>query len=302
MRKRIVVLGLVLTQAAALFATEENADSTAAAQVSADSTLAAPDSAVAAEPVAPVVPEVVIPDSVISDDNDLYELEKQKMLPEYRWTTIGVTLGGGVAMYRSTPANNSSAACIRAGLNFDVPIGQYFSLQPELLFATRGGGFQVVSVRLNENLEVEPANVFANDLEEHLFYFDVPINCKFSKRMNFSRQTTGRAFVSAGPVLSLGVFGKSEGDGLNTKLFQNDSDHEHQVACYKNFDFSFNFRLGYDFDSGYSIMAGYQLGLVNLMNNEKFEESERKDYSVIYASGYPEVRNSSIYVSLGYRW
>lgn len=288
MRKRIVVLGFLLSQTAAMFANVEDAQ-----VVVADT-----DAVVVAEPVVPETP--AIPDSVISEDNDLIELDKQKPLPEYRWTTIGVSVSGGASWYNSNPANNRNAPCIRAGLNFDVPIGQYFSLQPELLFAVRGGGFKVISARrVNGRDEVYNMN---NDLKENLFYFDVPINCKFSKRMNFNRQNTGRAFVSAGPVLSLGVFGKSEGDGVNNKLFQNDSDAECEHAIYRNFDFGFNFRLGYDFDAGYSFAAGYQMGLVNLMNDDKFDANETAYYGRTYYSGFPTVKNNSLYVSVGYRW
>lgn len=288
MRKRIVVLGFLLSQTAAMFANVEDAQ-----VVVADT-----DAVVVAEPVVPETP--AIPDSVISEDNDLIELDKQKPLPEYRWTTIGVSVSGGASWYNSNPANNRNAPCIRAGLNFDVPIGQYFSLQPELLFAVRGGGFKVISAQKVKG-EMIP---FENTLKENLFYFDVPINCKFSKRMNLSRVNTGRGFISAGPVLSLGVYGTSEGSatGTKNKLFQNDPDKETEHGIYRNFDFSFNFRLGYDFDAGYTFAAGYQLGVCNLMNDNKFTDADNRAYKPTYFVDYPTVKNNSLYVSVGYRW
>lgn len=299
MRKRLVVLGFALSQSAAMFASIEDAqtvsDSVAAQQ---NTVFAAQDSV--KSPVLVVedsikrISEVPIDTSDYFDElNDIVEMDAAKPLPEYRWTTIGVSLGGGVSWYNSTPVNNRNAVCVRGGLNFDVPIGQWFSLQPELLFATRGGGFQT-SLGYN--------------MEDNLFYFDVPINCKFSKRMNFSKTCTGRGFISVGPVLSLGVYGKTTADAVNAelpaldhRLFQNDPDEETEHAIYRSFDFSFNFRLGYDFDSEWSVAVGYQLGVVNLMNDGNYDVNEAKQYSHFYGE-FPKLTNSSAYVTLGYRW
>ena len=101
------------------------------------------------------------------------------------------------------------AFCFRAGLNFDIPFGQYFSFQPELLFATRGGGYKA-----------------EGNHAEHLYYMDVPLNVKLSKRMNLSKTMTGRPFVSLGPVLSLGMYGTSKCDGHTSHPMQNDADDE----------------------------------------------------------------------------
>lgn len=302
MKKHIVVLGLLLSQSSAMFASVEDVvvatedNIVATEEVAADSAVAAP---VIIENELPLVQEVAIADSVIDDElNDIIEMSPIKPLPEYRETTIGVSIAGGAAFYTSKPINNRVAPCFRGGLNFDVPIGQWFSLQPELLFATRGGGYTT-------DLDYK--------LKENLFYFDVPINCKLSKRMNFSSATTGRAFVSVGPVLSFGVYGVSktddlvefkrdEANGMKNKLFQNDPDEELEHPLYRNFDFSLNFRLGYDFDNGYSISAGYQMGLVNLMNDSNFDANEKEYYGWIYGSKFPTVRNNSLYVCLAYHW
>ena len=289
MRKRLVVLGFALSQSVAMFATIEDAQSVS------DSVAVQTSPVLVVEDSVKRISEVPLDTADYFDEqNDIIEMEAAKPLPEYRWTTIGVTFGGGLAWYNSKPINNRFAPCLRGGLNFDVPIGQWFSLQPELLFAVRGGGFKT---------EV------GYNVEDNLFYFDVPINCKFSKRMNFSKTCTGRAFVSVGPVLSLGAFGKctaKELDGehpsVNNKLFQNNPDEETEHAIYRSFDFSFNFRLGYDFDSDWSFAIGYQLGLVNLLNDANYDANEVKQYKSVYSDNFPVVRNSSAYMTLGYRW
>ncbi|MBO4331873.1 MAG: PorT family protein [Paludibacteraceae bacterium] len=289
MRKRLVVLGFALSQSVAMFATIEDAQSVS------DSVAVQTSPVLVVEDSVKRTSEVPLDTADYFDEqNDIIEMEAAKPLPEYRWTTIGVTFGGGLAWYNSTPINNRFAPCLRGGLNFDVPIGQWFSLQPELLFAVRGGGFKT---------EV------GYNVEDNLFYFDVPINCKFSKRMNFSKTCTGRGFVSVGPVLSLGVFGKStakeldnEHPSVNNKLFQNNPDEETEHAIYRSFDFSLNFRLGYDFDSDWSFAIGYQLGLVNLMNDSNYDANEVKQYKSVYTDNFPVLTNSSAYMTLGYRW
>lgn len=301
MKKRIVVLGFLVAQTASLFATVEDATS-----ATAETPVLAVEDTVKTISEAPVDTT-----DYFDENNDIVEMDAQKALPEYRWTTIGVTLGGGVSYYNSTPANNHNVPCIRGGLNFDIPVGQWFSIQPELLFSTRGGGYaQTGFYKRNPQLVNEKERSFEYDVVDHLFYFDVPINVKLSKRMNFSRETTGRAYISAGPVLSLGVFAKDEAelrDGRKKiNAFVNDLNtpgHEWEHAVYRNFDFGFNFRLGYDFDFEWSFALGYQMGLVNLFNDSKFDASEAVNYKDIYCcKSYPSLKNNSLYVTVGYRW
>ncbi|MBR6042361.1 MAG: PorT family protein [Paludibacteraceae bacterium] len=288
MRKRLVVLGFALSQSVAMFATIEDAQ-----PVSDSTEVPASPILVVEDPVKKTSEVALDTTDYFDEQNDIVEMDAAKPLPEYRWTTIGVSFGGGLAWYNSKPVNNRFAPCLRGGLNFDVPIGQWFSLQPELLFAVRGGGFKT---------EV------GYNIEDNLFYFDVPINCKFSKRMNFSKTCTGRGFVSVGPVLSLGVFGKSTAKGfddkepVDNKLFQNNPDEETEHAIYRSFDFSFNFRLGYDFDSDWSFAIGYQLGVVNLMNDANYDSNEVKQYKTVYSENFPTLTNSSAYMTLSYRW
>ncbi len=222
-------------------------------------------------------------DSLMRLSNGTDEMVQAKPLPEVRFVTIGVTGGIGSSWYRSDPSNNMMAFCFRAGLNFDIPFGQYFSFQPELLFATRGGGYKA-----------------EGNHAEHLYYMDVPLNVKLSKRMNLSKTMTGRPFVSLGPVLSLGMYGTSKCNGHTSHPMQNDADDEMKDAFYDNFDFSLNLRVGYDFDKHYSVALGYQFGLTDIANDDL-----TKDEKVAYGEEYgclPEVHNNSLYITIGYNW
>ena len=196
-----------------------------------------------------------------------------------------MTVGGGVANYRSDPKNDLTVPCVRAGLNFDIPFGQFFSLQPEWLFAMRGGGFE--------------SN--GQSFKEHLYYMDVPVNCKFSTRLNMSKKATGRPFVSLGPVFSLGLMADGDVEGKSYKPFQNDPGNEISHAFYTNFDLSLNMRLGYDFDRGYSVAVGYQMGLTDLFA-DNLTQDEEKYYHKIYGREFPSVHNNSFYISVGYCW
>ncbi len=238
---------------------------------------------------------VVHPSATVSDTADIYELnsptalEEEKPLPEIRDITIGVMGGLGMSYYRSTPSNNRTAFVGRVGVNFDIPFGQWFSLNPSLEFATRGGGY------------TESGAARDYDFKENLYYFDLPINLKFSTRYNLSQKITGRPFVSVAPVLSLGLYADGDCSGSSYHPFQNDTEKEFQHSFYGNFDFSLNFRIGYDFDKHYTIALAYQLGLTDLVNDD-LNAGEKQYYESIHNNSLPSVHNNSIYITFGYNW
>ncbi|MCQ2234170.1 MAG: PorT family protein [Paludibacteraceae bacterium] len=328
MKKKFLALALALTHGSVMLASVEDAkpvatDSIANEVVAIDSSIAKVDS------MAPVMTELKVepelPDTVIDENNDTTTLVANKKLPEIREVTIGVSVGGGMGWYSSTPTNNKNRFAFRGGLNFDIPFGQWFSLNPEMLIATRGGGYKMEYASQREykqepHDENTPHKKHSMQYTETLWYIDVPINCKFSTRMNFSRKVTGRPFVSVGPSLCFGLYAKGEGKGLGTdypeetssyKPFQNVSPASDKSgkgdatseSFYSNFDFGANFRIGYDFDAGYSIAIGYQLGFLNIVNDNKWENADKAHYER-YQCGtdYPSVRNNSFYITFGWNW
>ena len=98
MRKRLVVLGFALSQSVAMFATIEDAQSVS------DSVAVQTSPVLVVEDSVKRSSEVPLDTADYFDEqNDIIEMEAAKPLPEYRWTTIGVTFGGGLAWYNSTP-------------------------------------------------------------------------------------------------------------------------------------------------------------------------------------------------------
>lgn len=238
------------------------------------------------------------------------ELQADKTLPEVRFTTIGASVAAGASFYRSTPTGDLTRFFTRIGLNFDIPIGQIFSIEPELLFGTRGGGFKMEEFKYEDIYNPQRVATGECEYEDRLFYADVPINVKLSKRMKLFGQT-GRGFVSAGPVISMGMGGKGKAKALNYetgfytdkeyKPMQNDVDNELADALYTNFEFSGNFRLGYDTDKGISVAIGYQMGLTDLVNGSMDDNCEDY-YKHFYKNKLPQLHNNALYLQVGYRW
>lgn len=64
---------------------------------------------------------------------------------------------------------------------------------------------------------------------------------------------------------------------------------------FNSFDFSFAFGVGYQFDPGLLISLGYNLGLTNMIKNDKFEE-------IVPAIGDTKIRNSVLQLNMGWRF
>lgn len=245
---------------------------------------------------------VVKPQKKIVEDNNINpqhsaELSLDKTLPEVRFVTMGVSVAGGAGFYRSTPSSNGSVFSGRFGLNFDIPIGHVFSIQPELLFGTRGGGFDISTP------EMQAMGVKAS-FTDHLFYADLPINLKFSKRMHFGK-LTGRGFVSFGPQLSLGLGGRGKeellGETVKYKPFQTDTEAELEDPMYENFEFGANFRLGFDTDKHISVALGYQMGFTEVFN-EDMDWNAIQVYYDYYGGNFPSIHTNAVYLQIGYNW
>lgn len=242
-------------------------------------------------PIAPAQPKVddstilsdsekSLPDSLrnaremelLREVNEMDSLAEDAKLPEKRFITLGFTAGPLLTTYGLAGMEGSSAgmgAGFQLGINCDLPfgatpIGQYFSIQPELLFA-----FYHTPLELNEFVpngefddEGEPKGEFQkHDVTDDLLYMTVPINVKASARFK-----KGRAFVSLAPMLSLGLFGNRSTDDRNILLFQSDPDYQQEDPVLRNIDCSLYSRLGYDWDSGLTVSLGFQLGMVDMVN------------------------------------
>ncbi|MBO4804874.1 MAG: outer membrane beta-barrel protein [Paludibacteraceae bacterium] len=261
----------------------------------------------------PVVPESKVDDStVLSEEeknlpdslrqakefqlmrslNPKDSLLEDKKVPEKRFITIGFTVGPTFSTYGLAGMNGSTAGWgpgVQLGINCDLPfgqkpVGQYFSIQPELLFSYRHVPMELVGFFPDggHDLEGEPTGSYEKyDATDDVIYMNVPINVKAS-----ARYKKGRAFVSLAPMISLGLYGNRTVDGLSTLLFQSDADEQREEPMYNNFDFSFYPRLGYDSDKGLSVSVGFQMGFINMQK----------------ASGEGVIKNRSLSLNVGYNF
>jgi len=167
-----------------------------------------------------------------------------------------------------------------------VFIGDYFSVQPELLFSYKTVGTESI-VLTNIKHHVGEHEYFPVKSTDVLWYASIPVNLKISYPF-----ISGRPFISVAPMLDLGLYGKNELDdydelkslleemklpvdrkklkNYDQLLFQanpNDPAFDYRVdQVYRNVNFSLLFKAGLDFTSGFCISAAYQLGLTNMYN------------------------------------
>lgn len=123
----------------------------------------------------------------------------------------------------------------------DLAFNSHFSIQPNLLFAMKGGGFFTEG----------KINIMAIDL---------PINFLY-KHDGF--------FVGAGPNFSYGISGKLKPyDSAEEDVDLYEKPDPTTEEPFKRFEIGANVLMGYQFPSGLTIGASYTPGISNLLNDE----------------------------------
>ena len=143
-----------------------------------------------------------------------------------------------------------------------VDIGfETFSIQPGLLFSTKGG---------KSSSEDGTDKVTLN-------YLEVPVNFLYKVPAG-----DGKVFFGAGPYLGYGLSGKSKSsDGTSTDVtFGSTTDDV------KNPDFGFNFLAGYQFSQGFALNVNYGLGLANLSNDDAGVNLKTKNQVLSFSLTY----------------
>jgi hypothetical protein len=135
----------------------------------------------------------------------------------------------------SASATSSSSTGFHAGAIADIGLGQ-FSLQPGILFTTKGGSSGSSSFG-------------SSDLK--LNYLEIPVNLLY----NISVPKAGKVFLGGGPYFAYGLSGNN-----GTKFGSGAND-------IKNPDFGINILGGFRFTNGLFLSGGYGFGLGNLNND-----------------------------------
>jgi hypothetical protein len=222
---------------------------------------------------------------------------------EGRRILLGATAGVNMTTY-SGDRNAEMGLGGQFGINCDIPVGESFSIMPELIFSFH-------SVNLDNPVwDDATGNMFTLESTDNLSFMNVPITVKWGTEMG-----PGRPFVALGPMISIGLFGKNklkDTDAMrelheffcpkanNPKdvkgekghcnyvhellLFQSDPNsyvsEYRDSPIYNNLDFSAYLKLGYDFDMGLSLSAALQWGFSNMYKMSDAREAFYKEYGL----------------------
>ena len=147
----------------------------------------------------------------------------------------------------------------KAGLISNVPITHQFAFMPQLNILSKG-------TRLNFQ---------GSKGESKLTYLELPLNFVY---------TSNGFFAGLGPVLSYGLSGKEESDGVTTDVkFDGEANPTDDNSHYKAFEFGGDVLAGYKLQNGLFFNAFYNWG-----------------FSSIYPSSEATVKNQYFGFGIGY--
>jgi len=221
-----------------------------------------------------------------AEDVIMSENMEEEQAPEPRSILLGVTAGVNMTTY-SGDVEAKMGLGGQVGINCDIPIGQYLSIMPELIFAYK-------TVKIDDLFEAGDA-LISMESTDKLLYMNVPIHLKGSISTE-----AGRPFIAVGPMINVGLYGVNKMGDYKMLLFQSDPDSDieeiREDALYNVLDFSVNLKAGFDFDFGLSISAAFQLGLTNMY---KMTDERKLIYKEL-GMKTPSQKSQTISVSLGY--
>lgn len=180
----------------------------------------------------------------------------------------GVRAGGNASAMLLKDQNGYTRVKLTPGFHLggsaDVSLSQKFSLQPSLLFTTKG--FKVDQKGFADYLYGVDRIQFTS------YYLELPVNLVFKPVYG-----SGRLLLGAGPYVAYGLGGnwKAVSNGVSVKgklRFLNDySDTDSSLNGYnrtipytKPFDFGANILIGYEFENHFYFHINGQLGLVDV--------------------------------------
>lgn len=162
-----------------------------------------------------------------------------------RW---GVKAGGNLNNLKYKFSGDGGSASIdgnnigfHAGVVADFKVSEKFSIQPQLLYALRGGD---LSHELFNGVKVKT----------QLHYIDLPVNFLYHSK---------GFFIGGGPNFSYGISGKAKAQGEQADLYDQS---ESETLALKRFELGLNLTAGYELPSGLFFSANFTQGLTNISN------------------------------------
>ncbi len=147
----------------------------------------------------------------------------------------------------------------------DIGVTANFSVQPNLLFAMKGGGLSTLG-------------------KIQLMTIDLPVNLLY-KHQGF--------FIGGGPMLSYGISGKLkpyDKDEDDRDVYDAD-DWGGNDALLKKFEVGVNLTMGYNFPGGWSLSTNFARGFNNILTNEDLLGGSNND---------PKINTRIVGFSIGY--
>jgi hypothetical protein len=178
----------------------------------------------------------------------------------------------------------NTLASFHVGVMADLPVGQYFAIQPGLLFT--GKGSKIQSGNSSDNNYYKATT---NPL-----YVELPVNAVFKIPL----ETNSQLFVGAGPYAALGVAGKRKIEGKilgveysrKTNIEFSDDDpttfNEEEGAGFgvmRRFDFGLNATAGLILNK-FLVQVNYGLGLTKLQSGADNGEDNKNKHRVLSLS------------------
>lgn len=119
-----------------------------------------------------------------------------------------------------------------------IEFGEYFAIQPEVMFNYRLSEMKNKSTGIKNNME----------------YWGMEIPVYAVGQLNLGN---GKGYLGVGPYVGLGFSNKNTDADID--MYDTDAMHR--------WDFGWGAMLGYEFRNGIQINAGYQMGFINLVDN-----------------------------------
>lgn len=163
--------------------------------------------------------------------------------------TFGVKAGANFANLKFTSGDEDESGDMKVGVHaggfVNVPIGETFAFQPELLFSMEGAKEEESGVEAKVSLN----------------YINVPLLLQY---------TSSGFFAETGPQIGFLMSAKSKAE------FQGQEEEEDIKDNLKSTAFSWAVGLGYKTQSGFGFGARYNLGLSNIADTESGDDSKIK--------------------------
>lgn len=169
--------------------------------------------------------------------------------------SLSMKSGNNDDWYRST----STGAGFHVGALADISLTNNISLQPAVLFNSRG-------------------TVMTSETSMKMYSIDVPVNFLYK---------TGGFFLGLGPNLSYGLSAKLKDDDGTDNWYKKQSIGEgEEKSPLKRFEVGANATMGYQFKNNFLISANYTQGISNLSNLGDGELSKVRTRQVGLSVGY----------------